>query len=598
MAQGQTIELHPPLGGVRSDVVPYDIPPGFLWRSQNIVPRYGRLRTRPGLQKAATTGPGSRISGGFTFKNAAGAQQIVAATLTKWYKLLGDAWVDISGAFSWTNGADDPQRFAVFPAAGSNWLVGVNNVDVPKKWDGTAAAAISVGGTPPIAKDCTVAGNFLVLGNVVESGVRSASRIRVSDFNDLDLWTQYGAADLTDTNDDIVAVRALTRTSFAIYKEKSIWMAWAQLGLFPFQFETMEYRPGPVSPSAVIRVDQDHYYIGTDSRIHHFNGLSAEIVSGPIEKYIQDVALATAFRSVNRARCFGFFNFYDRHLWWFYPGPNNADPTLAISFHRDTGALHLHVFPLAVTAGWEGDDIATLAWSDLTGTWSAIGPGSYPTWDSFGGTLQNTAFIGSLAGQVYRQRYDSDDDGAAIPQSWELPLKTWFGMRHNTHVDGVENFFTQKTSGPLVTVQVGTSPALAEVLDPTYQTVGSHDTTLTTRQKVAIPVLDARFWSIRYALSSSTPIEWAGGAATGWPEEVPESQGAAVAASAVFTVNMTENQTAVVITGQSFPSGGIVLYNTSWGTEVIITGYTTSGFTATFTVGARLGDVFTYKVES
>lgn len=598
MPQGQTIELHPPLGGVRSDVVPYDIPPGFLWRSNNIVPRYGRLRTRPGLQKAATTGPGSRISGGMMFKNAASTTQIVAATLTKWFKLSGDAWVDISGAFSFTHDADNPMRFAVFPAAGSNWLVGVNNTDVPKKWDGVAGALVSVGGTPPIAKDVTVAGNFLVLGNVIEAGVRSASRIRVSDFNDLDTWAQYGPVDLTDTNDDIVAVRALTRTSFAIYKEKSIWMAWAQLGLFPFQFETMEYRPGPVSPAAVIRVDQDHYYLGLDSRIHHFNGLSAEIVSGPIEKYIQDITLATAFRAINRARCFGVFNFYDRNLWWFYPGPTNADPTLAISFNRDTGALHLHSFPMALTAAWEGDDIATLVWSDLTGTWNAIGPGSYPTWDSFGGTLQNTAFIGSLAGQVYRQKDDADDDGTAIPQSWEFPLKTWLGMKFNTHVDGIENFFTRKASGPLVSVQVGTSAALAETPDPTYQAVGNHDTGLTTRQKVAIPVLDARFWSIRYSLLSSTPIEFAGGVATGWPEDVPESEAAALTASVVVAVAMSAGQVTVVVTGQSFPSSYLVLYNTSWATEVVISGQVPGGFTATFTNPAGVGDTFWYKVES
>lgn len=598
MPQGQTVELHPPLGGVRGDVVPYDIPPGFLWRSQNIVPRYGQLRTRPGLEPVATTGPASRISGGMYFKPTTGAAQTVAATLTKWYKVSGNAWVDISGAFSFTNGTDDPARFAVFPAAGANWLVGVNNVDVPKKWDGIAAAMVSVGGTPPIAKDCTVSGNFLVLGNVVEAGVRSASRLRVSDFNNLDLWTQYGPADLTDTNDDIVAVRALTRTAFAIYKERSIWMAWAQLGLFPFQLEVVEYRPGPASPSAVIRVDQEHYYLGSDSRVHRFNGLSASIVSGPIERYLQDIRLLSAFRAVNRARCFGFFNYYDRNCWWFYPGSTTPDPTLAISFNVDTGALHLHSFSAALTAGWEGDDIATLSWNDLTGTWNAIGPGTYPTWDSFGGTLQTTAFIGSLAGQVYRQKYDAADDGAAIPQSWEFPLKTWFGLRYNTHVDGVENFFENVSAGPLVNVQVGSSPALAEVLDPTYQSMGNHDTALTTRQKVALPVLDARFWSIRYSVTSTAAIRFNGALATGWPEEAPESTGAAVAASAVVTVNMTDGQTAVVVTGQSFPSAGIVLYNTSWATEVVISGYTASGFTATFTVAARLGDVFTYKVES
>lgn len=523
--QGQPIELDPPLGGVRGDVVPYKIPPGFLWRSQNVVDRYGKLRTRPGLQAATTTGPaGGRLSGGMFFKTVAGNPRIVAATLTKWSQLVGNAWTDISGAFSFTNDADNPARFAVFPAAGINWLIGVNNTDIPKKWDGTSGALVSVGGSPPIAKDVTVCGNFVVLGNVVEAGIRSTSRIRVSDFNNLDLWTQYGPADLADTNDDIIAVRALTRTSFAIYKDKSIWMAWAELGLFPFRLETMEIRPGPVSPSAVVRVGQEHYYFGTDSRIHKFNGFTAEIVSRPIELFLQNTALATVFRAVNRARCFGVFNYFDRNVWFFYPGPSGPDPVLAISYNVDTQALYLHAYGLTVSAAWEGDDLSTLTWNDLTGTWNAIGPGTYSTWDDFGGTLRNTAFIGSVGGQVYRQVYDVSDAGAAITASLEFPLKPWFGLQNNTHIEGVESFFEQTpASGPIVTVQVGVSPAFSETVDPAYTTLGSHDTTLATRQKLTLPELDARFWSIKYAWSSATPVKFGGGLASGFPQAVPES---------------------------------------------------------------------------
>lgn len=597
MPEGRPIELHPPLGGVRGDLVPYDIPEGYLWRSTNVLDRYGKIRTRPGLQAAATIGPGARLSGGQTLRTVAGTTHIVAATLTKWYRLNANAWTDISGAFTFTNDADNPTRFAVFPAAGINWLIGVNNTDIPKKWDGTSAALVSVGGTPPIAKDVTVAGNFVVLGNVVEAGVRSSSRIRVSDFNNLDLWTQYGPADLTDTNDDIVAVRALTRTSFAIYKDKSIWMAWAELGLFPFRFETVEYRPGPVSPSAVVRVGQEHYYFGTDGRIHRFNGEGAQVVSRPIEAFLQNANLPTAFRSVNRARCWGVFSAVDRTVWFFYPGLLISDPVHGISYNVDTGAQYLHVFPFALTAGWEGDDVASLSWSDLTGTWDAIGPGSYPTWDSFGGTLEQTSFIGSSLGQVYRQRYGASDDGQAVPTIWETPLKPWLGMAQTHHLDGIESFFERIEDGPLVRIDVGASDALAEPVDPVYTTLGNHDTNLATRQKFTLPTLDMRFWSIKFAAASASPIQWLGGMAAAWTEEVPEAgvERLTMVEIPLLTITPTEGSETWLVTG-AFATDYMVALQFNWPTMYSVTGQTPTQFTLTFGTPAPAGAIIRAKV--
>lgn len=597
MPEGQPIELHPPLGGVRGDLAPWEIPPGFLWRSQNFLDRFGRLRTRPGLQAAASTGPGARVSGGQGFTTNLGIAQVVAASGTKWKKLESDSWTDISGAVTFTNDPDNPTRFTVFPSSGVNYLIGVNNMEVPYQWDGVAPTITALGGSPPIAKDVTVSGNFVILGNVVESGVRSSSRIRVSDFNDLNSWAQYGPQDLTDTNDDIVAVRALTRTIFAIYKTKSVWVGYAQLGLFPFAFETIEYVPGPVSPAAIVRFGQRHYYFATDGRIYRFDGSRVEPVSLPVEYYLLQAGLPTQFRSVNRARCWGVYTPFDRRVWFFYPGPSGTDPVLAISINVDTGACYPHVFPFGVTAGWDGDDIATLAWSDLTGTWDAIGPGTYPTWDSFGGTLEPTAFIGSTNGQVYRFLYDVDDDGVAIPMTWEMPLKPWLGLPNTVHIDGLESFFTQISAGPLITMSIGASDALAEPVDPAYTIIGTHDTSLTTRQKFNLTDLNTRFWSMRYAVSANVPITFLGGMASAWPEEVPEL--GVVMATTVPIPPLTGHPVAgvdhFIFTGD-FPADYMVAIQTDWVTQYDVVGQTTTQFTVEFGTPPPPGSTIRAKV--
>ncbi len=585
MSQGRPFSLSPPLVGVRGDVAPHEIPPGFLWRSLNTVDRYGRLRTRPGFQAAVSGASLGRIRGGFSFKNVAGVRQTVAAGGAAWWSLISNnQWTDISGSAVFTNGEDDPTRFTVFPTAGVNWLIGVNNVQAPYKWDGVSATIEPLGGSPPIARDATVIGNFVMLGNVIEAGVRAPSGIRVSDFNNLDGWSQYPTrADLTDTNDDIVAVRALTRTIAAIYKEQSIWIAYAQAGLFPFAFETMEYGPGPCSPAAVVRVGQEHYYLATDLRLYRFNGQRSEVRSAAIERYLIAPGLPTQFRSINRSRCWGIFTPEDRRVWFFFPGPNGPDPVLAISHNLDNGASYPHVFPFALTAGWDGDDASSLAWNDLTGTWDHIGPGLYPSWDSFGGTLTRVGFVGSADGQIYRFRYDQDDAGIAIPQQTEFPLKPWFGLENNSHIDGVELFFEQIASGPLVQVDIGVSEALAEPIDPTYVALGRHDTALATRQKFSLSNLDSRFWSIRLTASTSAPLQFLGGMAGGWPEEVPEQAVAVPTQISIppVVVNVLEGAFTQVMTG-TFTLPFMVAVETSWLTQIRVYGKTTTQYTVEF----------------
>src|SRR5882724_13613054 len=99
MPAGQfPIQLPVPIGGVRADVMPYDIPPGFLWRSSNVVDLYGKITTRPGYLVINPAAPdATRSSGGMTYRDVNGAYQTVVATLAKWSLFNGLAWSDITG---------------------------------------------------------------------------------------------------------------------------------------------------------------------------------------------------------------------------------------------------------------------------------------------------------------------------------------------------------------------------------------------------------------------------------------------------------------------------------------------------------------------
>jgi hypothetical protein len=526
MPAGAPTVLMPPTRGVQGSVPRYAVPDGYLWRGNNVIARFGRLITRAGFAAVNPTGPGARLSGGVYFHTVDEQERVIAATQTKWYRLNGGVWSDISGSVTFTTVPEDPTRFTVFQSGGVNYAIGVNNHDGLYSWDGDGSHAVAhLTNAPTAARDITAVGNYVVIANTVESAVRHSVRVRWSDFNDHTTWPALNLADLVSSGagKNIVAVRALGRLAMIVYLEESVWLGDAQAGVTAFRFEQLESVKGPCSPSCVVAYGSKHYYLAQDGRIYQVDGYRVTPISDPADYFLQTSGLSTQFVTVNRSLAWGEFNSFDREIYWFYPTIGEADPSRAISYNVDTGALHFHSFGDIMTAGWRGDEVSTITWADLTGTWNAIGPGTYPTWSAFGGSLQGTIFLGSSGGQVYRMRHDGDDNGAAITAYAETPLNAWGGLPSTQHVDGAELFIQQIPNGPGIQVTVGTSEALAEFPGPvTYVPIGTHDSGSTTRQKLTdnTDTLDGRFCSLRFDYMTHTPVSFEGGLFYVWSEAV------------------------------------------------------------------------------
>lgn len=532
MPRGEPTPLVPVVGGIRQDQVPALIDPTqHLWRSQNVVPRFGELRLRPGLRKVQLLGgPGGRGAGGVFYKTLGGTAVHVVASTTKWWKQSGSTWTDISGAVTLTGDADNPARFAVFPSGGVNLLLGVNNKDKPKQYNHSLAAFSDLTAAPDTARDITVAGGYVLLGNVVEAGVRSPFRVRASASNDPTTWPANFFWNLTSLGDEIVAIRRLGRTAFIVHNTESQWVGSPQAGTLPFTIELLEERPGPVSPSAIVSFGGAQYYLARDSRIYRANGVGVEAVSDPIDRLFQQDP-TYAINGTLRQRAWGVYRRSGRAIWWVYPGLSQGDPSTAVRYDLRTGALDPHVFPVALTAGWPGDDIASVTWADLAGfTWTTLAQ-TYPTWASMGGTLTPIEFLLSSQGVAYRFVDDVDDDGVPLTAFWEYPLRAWLGADQLQTIDSVESSFEQQTGGPLVTVSVGKSEALAEPdfslsytpltnldsISALFGTVG-HDTSSLLRQLLSAPNLLARFASIKYAVTTSGKVRFRGALLYDWGE--------------------------------------------------------------------------------
>jgi hypothetical protein len=512
--------LEPPRGGVVSDLVELEIPPGALRQSQNMLPRFGRLMTRPGLVRALQTGPGGRIIGGVTYRAANSVGRVVAATPTKWFRKDATVWTDITPGAPLTATADDHARFAVFPTGTPqvNLLIGVNNRDTPKKWDGVTAAFAPLGGAPPVARDVAVTDQYVILVNVVEGGNRFTIRGRISKANDPETWPDNFVFELpmggVQGADEIVAARALSRTAVGILKDESQWVGITQPGAFPFRFERVDTKPGPVSTAAVAEHGGVLYYLGRDVRLYRFDGARTEAISPHLDRQFQAL-----FRGVSRGRAWALPRRADRSIWFFFPS-GAEDPDRALSYHLETGAIYPHVFAQKLSAGWPGDDVATVAWDDLAPfTWANLAD-TFPTWESFGGSLVPIDYLGTVDGNVFRFQYDFDDDGVPISMLWEYPLRAPVSQRHRHRVDALEASFTAKPGGPAVSVSVGTSEALAA--EPTYTPLGTHDTAATGRQLLTKDGLDGRFLSQKFEATTlnKVGVEYQGALLYLWAEEV------------------------------------------------------------------------------
>lgn len=488
--------IPPPEGGlVRNKVAP-EIPDGFLWNGVNVVSRYGELRPRPGLTRVFADGPGGRVMGGAFYRTPAAAPVVVVATLTRWFSAVSGVWVALLPVTPFTGTADDQWRMTVFPTGTPtvNLLIGTNNVDAIQSFDPAVGSLAVLRGTPPAAaRDICSADSYVVVGNVVEAGVRSPSRLRACAFNDPNTWPANFVWDLTSTDEPIVAVHRLGRTSFLAYKDESLWVGEAQAGTLPFRVEMLEVRPGPVSPAAVVDYGAQQFFLANDARIYRVSGFSVQAVSGPIERELQSIFSQFGLRFDTLQRAVGVYKKLDQSIWWFFPNSNSIDPIVAVSYQLDTSALHFHAFPVAITAAFRGIDIT--------------------------GSLRPTEYLGTSDGRVFRFEYDVDDAGTAITSSWEHPLRAWKGTAFRHRFDQILSSFEQVPGGPIVTVSVGASEALAE-LAPAYQPVGTHDTAKDTRQPLAAAVaIEGAFLNVRYDVSSSTRWAYRGAELWLWVEE-------------------------------------------------------------------------------
>lgn len=453
--------LAPPQQGIKTDAPTHLVPDGYMTAGVNMLPRDPGLMVRSGYSRLTINNDPFTDAGigGVSFIDNFLVQRIFAISKTKIaeYNPVTQAWADRSDAVL-AGSDDDRAQTAVFQTSTETVVIMTNNVDIPRKLVAGSTATLIAGGAPAKAVDVTVSFQRVIFGNVEINGLRAPSSLLISDKDDPGTYAATSRVDLTDTNDTIVAVKALNNQVFAIYKDQSQWIGVGSPTVYPFTFELRSQAPGPVSPSAVVQAGDNHYYIGQDGNVYVFDGHTA--------KSIGDNVWLTLQSDINFSKSRRIHGYYDRtwgEIWWFYCSnaieATHPDAGIVYSLSSQTFSTPLR-FSNQLSCSFDFKNTTQITWDDLDAyTWDTLET-VYPNWDSFTINLKSLSIIMSSIGRPYIFGVGELDDGATFEASFTLPIRDYTGPGEMVYCDAVESFWRTTDTQRVVDLQLVTSHIL------------------------------------------------------------------------------------------------------------------------------------------
>lgn len=407
----------------------------------------GFMKPRPGyVQLVPVPGSfavGEAVNGIAGVTGSQNAFNYVAAFRTAWGTFTPGSLIqtNITGPVPFNGTTTDPTRFATFVVASNTGtdqaIVGVNNVDTLRTWT-VGDAATTIQANAPGARDVAIVSGRVVVVNTIEAGFRNLFRARWCGVNDVTNWPAAAFNDMTDTDQELVAIRAIGRSAAAIYSTNSIWLMTAQprgLDALAFSFDTVPNCPvGPVSTQAVVVAEGYHWYFGSDFRIWQFDGYKCVPISQTIDPVLQSDVVSSGIRGIHGAYVQSL-----RQIWWWYPGGQLSTP--------QTGPQNAVCMNLIGDQGPHFEGLMTFAEPFTTSALIEDGRTATNTIHEF------MVYLGSAAGVVHQFVAQHSDNSAAITYNWTSPLYTKMPDQQIL-AQSLDLFLKQAATAELITVVV------------------------------------------------------------------------------------------------------------------------------------------------
>jgi len=421
------IQYPVPYSGTWKSLPGHLIPESALVDSSNVFIKDGELVTRPGLGVKFGIGVlDGEVLGGGEFSNGVD-RFLVAVTRSSVYTATSivSNWNRIGGV---SFDADKGVSFDLFSSSGVVYAI-IASGSVVYTWDGTTFNTITSSlGVIPNVHDIEIAFDRIV-------AIEKPYNVRWTVGLDFTNWSDLNESKKPESGDEVVTIKKMTNLGFVLYKEKSIYIAFATAGpdstAFTFRDSRGQYE-APAGIHAVVDVNGSHIYMTASGRIGLFTGAQHRWIADGIWSFMRE--------DIDETLTYKIFGIYDRVL-----------NTLSFVYPRGGEMVGLVVVNLPYP------EIGIQGFSAFLGTLSV--PVNY----GFGFKLNNLLpqCIGFNSSDNQGYLFDSsvgNDAGLPFNCIIQTPIKPFESFKHNKV--NVETFCERSDTYGMVGVNIVSSAML------------------------------------------------------------------------------------------------------------------------------------------
>ncbi|MDD5501740.1 MAG: hypothetical protein PHH57_08730 [Candidatus Omnitrophica bacterium] len=329
----------------------------------------GRIEKRYGQAKVVSTALGGSIQGmhGFYY-GATPTRKLIVASNGSVYYLDGTSW---SAAIKTSLNASAMVNFVTF----NDYLIAMNGVDAPWKYNGTAVSALS---NAPATGKCPVIHKEKLFCMSDDETIKWSNSYLPETWTGTDVW-QFDVGD----GDKLTSIWS-TRRALLACKQRKIFSLYGS-SVLDFRAETTEPNHGVAGLRAGVVREPYFYYIDADG-IMEFDGM------GSINMTMNSIP--DTWESVNKAylaNAVAGYNYYFNHLWFHVPESTSTTNNMVLVLDMNYSDPANGVFSWWIFRG-------------ITATCML----EYDT----GSAMK--VYVGSPTGYVYEQNTTYSDAGTAI----------------------------------------------------------------------------------------------------------------------------------------------------------------------------------------
>lgn len=363
------------------------------------------------------------------------------------YNVSSDSWIDITGT-ALTGGTDDIVDTAVPLLAGDTILCISNGKDAIRKWAGSGNTA-DLGGTPPVAKFIQEYATYLVCANIA-GGTDIDQRVQWSDTANPEEWVNgnAGAVDLVEDGEAITGLNVYGNF-ICVHKKTSIYLGSLVSTSAIFRFDRKNTEVGTIANNSIVNLPTgEQIFLGVDG-IHLFNGISAPLISSPINDEIRD-----GLNQAKAHKAWGVLVLEQDEAWIGVPIGGQVVGETVYKYNYKTGVCHKDSRE-TVNASWRASTSSGLTIDEMTA----------PI-DSYIGDRFDAGQLGSLAGEIHfgtttglttvQSISSNSDNGSAIECIWDSKdftsqdigrMERWLELHLEARGYGTMNVFYSTDEG-------------------------------------------------------------------------------------------------------------------------------------------------------